>query len=83
MDLYNQELNEALSFEDLQGTRLWNLRPHLKSEVLAYVEDPGFFRDLEVMEGSQEVIKELNSYYEIFITTSATEHRLPFLQNMN
>jgi 5'(3')-deoxyribonucleotidase len=30
------------------------------------------------MEGSQEVIKELNNYYEIFITTAAMEHPTSF-----
>ncbi|MEI5908229.1 5'-3'-deoxyribonucleotidase [Bacillus spongiae] len=96
LDLYNQEYNEALTLEDLQGTRLWNVRPHLKSEILAYVDNPGFFRDLEVMEGSQEVIKELSNYYEIFITTAAMEHpssfsakyewlkeHFPFLSDLN
>ncbi|MGD6964476.1 5' nucleotidase, NT5C type [Fictibacillus phosphorivorans] len=78
LSLFNQEYNETLTFEDLKGTRLWNIRPHLENEILAYVNDPGFFKDLEVMEGSQEVIMELNNYYEIFITTAAMEHPTSF-----
>jgi 5'(3')-deoxyribonucleotidase len=33
----------------------------------------GFFRHLPVMEGSIEVLKELNSRYELFIVSAATE----------
>ncbi|TMU87021.1 5'-3'-deoxyribonucleotidase [Bacillus sp. BHET2] len=78
LDLYNHEYDEVLTLEDLQCTRLWQIRPQLKDEILAYVDDPGFFRDLEVMEASQEVIKELSQDFEIFITTAAMEHPSSF-----
>jgi 5'(3')-deoxyribonucleotidase len=74
LNLYNTEFNEQLTVSDLAGTRLWKLRPHAADEILSYVDDSTFFRDLEVMEGSQEVIKELSESFEIFITTAAMEH---------
>jgi 5'(3')-deoxyribonucleotidase/uncharacterized protein with PQ loop repeat len=37
------------------------------------LEDPGFFRDLEVIEGSREVIGELAMRYEVYIASSAME----------
>ena len=43
-----------------------------------YLTEPTFFRDLAVMKDSQEVIKELSEYYEIFITTAAMEFPTSF-----
>lgn len=43
-----------------------------------YLKDPTFFRDLEVMQGSQQVIKELTGHYEVFITTNAMEFPTSF-----
>ncbi|WP_309137644.1 5'-3'-deoxyribonucleotidase [Rossellomorea sp. SC111] len=57
---------------------MWKVRPHDADDILAYIDDPTFFRDLEVMEGSQEVIKELSESYEIYITTAAMEHPTSF-----
>ena len=37
------------------------------------VFEPGFFRDIPVMEGAQEVIAELMKKYDIFIATAAME----------
>ncbi|MDB5085988.1 MAG: 5-3-deoxyribonucleotidase [Bacilli bacterium] len=78
LNLYNRDFNESLSVEDLYGTRLWKLRPHISKEILAYVNDPAFFRDLRVIKGSQEVIQALSEKYEIFITTAAMEHPSSF-----
>lgn len=78
LSLYNRDYKESLTVADLHGTRLWKLRPHLEREILAYVDEPQFFRDLGVMEGSQEVIRELSEHYEIYITTAAMEHPSSF-----
>ncbi|WP_108672500.1 5' nucleotidase, NT5C type [Peribacillus acanthi] len=78
LNLFNAQYNEKLSGDDLHGTRLWKIRPHLEKEILGYVDEPDFFRDLKVMEGSQEVIQELSNFYEIFITTAAMEHPSSF-----
>lgn len=47
------------------------------------MDDPGFFRDLKVMEGSQKVIRELSKYYEIYITTAAMEILFTAPHNVN
>ncbi len=78
LNLYNQYFNESLTFDDLQGTRLWTFRPHLANEILAFVDDPQFFRDLKVIDESQEVIGELSEHFEIFIATAAMEHPSSF-----
>jgi 5'(3')-deoxyribonucleotidase len=96
LEVFNRDYNDNLTIKDLQGHRLWEVRPHLAREILAYVDEPNFFRDLNVIEGSQEVIRELSEQYEIFITTAAMEHpssfsakyawlkeHFPFLSDMN
>jgi 5'(3')-deoxyribonucleotidase len=78
LHLYNSKYSESLTIEDLKGTRLWKIRPGLSKEIFDFVDDPSFFRDLKVMEGSQEIIRELGKYYEIYITTAAMEHPTSF-----
>ncbi|MGV3463995.1 MAG: 5' nucleotidase, NT5C type [Heyndrickxia sp.] len=73
LTIYNRDYKENLTIEDLQGKKLRELRPHLKEDLRKYLMDPTFFRNLEVMKDSQEVIKELSESYEIFITTAAME----------
>jgi len=73
LTIYNRDYKENLTIEDLQGKKLRELRPHLKEDLRKYLMDPAFFRDLEVMKDSQEVIKELSESYEIYITTAAME----------
>ncbi|AZN41037.1 5' nucleotidase, NT5C type [Paenibacillus albus] len=78
LSVFNREYNETLTARDLMGTRLRELRPHLKNEIIAYLKDPEFFSDLEVMKDSQEVIRELSEQYEVFITTAAMEFPTSF-----
>ncbi|MBC8080208.1 MAG: 5'-3'-deoxyribonucleotidase, partial [Gorillibacterium sp.] len=71
--LFNRDYQENLTVEDLRISRLRDLRPLLKAEIRNYLDDPTFFRDLDVMKDSQEVIKELSEHYEVYITTAAME----------
>lgn len=43
--------------------------PFIRKHILT----PGFFRDIPVISGSQEILKELNNKYELFIVSAATE----------
>ncbi|TYP73339.1 5' nucleotidase, NT5C type [Paenibacillus methanolicus] len=96
LSVFNRDYKENLTVRDLMGTRLRELRPQWKQEILAYLNDPLFFRDLDVMKDSQTVIKELSERYEIFITTAAMEfpssfaakyewlkEHFPFIPEMN
>ncbi|MBB6451196.1 5'(3')-deoxyribonucleotidase [Geomicrobium halophilum] len=78
LTLFNRDYEETLTIEDLKNTKLKFLRPHLHDEICGYLEDPTFFRDLEVIEGSQEVIQELHEHYEIFIATAAMDYPTSF-----
>jgi 5'(3')-deoxyribonucleotidase len=71
---YNTDFGQTLKKEHLWGRRLADVVPsehwpHLDS----YFDDEEFFRNLEVMEGSQEIIRELSHSYEIYIVTAAME----------
>lgn len=63
---------------DLMGTSLQEMRPNLKNEIIGCFNDPAFFRDLDVMKDSQEVIKKLSEQFEVFITTAAMEFPASF-----
>jgi len=94
--VYNRDYADNLTVHDLMGTSLGELRPHLQQEIVNYLHDPAFFRDLDVMKDSQSVVQALSERYEIFITTAAMEYpssftakyewlkeHFPFLSEMN
>ncbi|GFN34111.1 5' nucleotidase, NT5C type [Paenibacillus xylaniclasticus] len=78
MALFNEHFNEAMTAQDTNGTRLWKLYPERAEQIIGFVNEPRFFRDLAVIEGSQQVIRELSEHYEIFFTTAAMEHPSSF-----
>lgn len=76
--LFNKRYNENILIQDLQGKYLTEIRPALKEEILNILAESTFFRDLDVIEDSQEVIKELSQHYEIYIVTAAMEFPTSF-----
>lgn len=78
--LYNAEFGESLTADDLlRGKKLRELvveerRPQLET----FLSEDGFFGDLGVVEGSQQVISDLTERYEVFVTTSAMEYPTSF-----
>ena len=76
--LFNRDHNENITVEDLKGKKLRELRPQLKEEIMNYLTEPTFFRDLAVVKDSQEIIRELSEHYEIFIATAAMEFPTSF-----
>jgi len=72
--LYNEAFGADLCREHLNGSDLRECVPESHRSALdAMVHHAAFFEDLDVMPGSQRVIEELTSKYEVFITTSAME----------
>lgn len=71
---YNTDFNAKLTKQDVIGKRIAELAPpeHLP-RLRSYFHEESFFRDLEVMEGSQEVIRDLMDRYEVYIVTAAME----------
>ncbi|MBD2864239.1 MULTISPECIES: 5' nucleotidase, NT5C type [Paenibacillus] len=72
LECYNRDYADCLTVDDLRGKKLRHVAK-CGSEVSKYFEDPSFLRDLKVIPDSQDVIRELQSRYEIFIATAAME----------
>jgi 5'-nucleotidase len=81
LELYNADLDPAFTRDDLQGRHLGEAVPEEHRErVRQYVRNIGFFKDLPVIEGSQEVIRDLQQRYDIYITTAAMEFPNSFVE---
>jgi 5'(3')-deoxyribonucleotidase len=80
LDFYNRDFNEEITIRDVHGTTLHTIRPHAKNHIIRYLSEPTFFRDLDVIEDSQEVIRELSEQYEIYIATAAMEFPTSFTE---
>lgn len=78
IERFNKKFNDTVTKEDLKGKKLRQLRPDRNEDITEIISDPSFFRNLGVMKDSQEVIKQLSEYYEIFITTAAMEYPSSF-----
>jgi 5'(3')-deoxyribonucleotidase len=71
---YNADFGQNLKKEDLLGQRLADLvSPEHWPRLNSYFDDASFFANLDVMEDSQNVIRELAAHYDIFIVTAAME----------
>jgi 5'(3')-deoxyribonucleotidase len=69
---YNQAFDEEVTPEDLVGKGLWEVAPEgRQKELRAFLDAEDFFKVLDVMPGSQAVLKELSERFEIFIATQA------------
>ena len=51
------------------------LPPELKPTLSGYINAPGFFRDIRVMPGSQEVVRQLTGKYDVYIVSAAMEFK--------
>lgn len=72
-ELYAEEFGRPLRPEAYHGKKIYDLPGvgHLRNRM----HDPGFFRHLPVMDHAVEVLQELQTDYDIWITTAATEFR--------
>ncbi len=74
LQLYNAEFKLNLTKEHFRGKRLFEVidRAHVPRSR-EYFQSADFFADIPVMPDSREVIRELMSAYEVFITTAAMD----------
>ena len=69
---YNQAFDEDVTPEDLAGKGIWELAPPDRQQQLRdFLDAEDFFENLAVMLGSQDVLRQLSSRFEIFIATQA------------
>src|SRR5699024_5404839 len=67
----NEKFNLSVTKKDLEGHHIQELFPELDDELYDIVNTDSFFRSLQVIEDSQEVLEELTEHYEIVIATAA------------
>lgn len=84
IQLYQQEFNEDLSAIRQPGRTLDNtVPPERLAAVKRYPHYPEFFKDLDPINGSLEVVKQLHEQYDIFIVTAALEFEHSFTHKYN
>ncbi len=80
IDWYERDFGRRIPLEELQGKSFVDVvLPEHRGKIREYLHTDGFFKDMSVIEGSQEVIFELSKKYEIFITTAAMEFPTSFV----
>jgi 5'(3')-deoxyribonucleotidase len=76
IELYKERHQHEIILADMHGLEIRQaMPPHLISTVRPYVNERGFFRDLKVMPGSQEVVKALTENYDVYIASAAMEFK--------
>ncbi|MBK7408601.1 MAG: 5'(3')-deoxyribonucleotidase [Saprospirales bacterium] len=73
LDLYATHFGVRLEKEDYWGEKIYRLPG--ASIIRESLWEKGFFADLPVVEGSQEVVRWLTEHYDVFIVTAAMEFR--------
>lgn len=79
LDHYNKDYNDNLTVDDLVDWDVsLSVKPECGDKIYDYLSLHKFYRDLEVVENSQETIKELSKHYDIFFVTDAMFNRMSF-----
>ncbi|MDJ0646222.1 MAG: 5'(3')-deoxyribonucleotidase [Flavobacteriaceae bacterium] len=74
LELYNEEFNENLTYEDCYGIEVWNAVPEERKEsFFRQVYTKGFFRNLNPIKDSQDVLKELDQKYRVYVASAAMQ----------
>lgn len=73
LDFYERDFGVRPDRSLWWGKKIYQL-PNA-AHIRSYLDEKGFFADLPVMEGSQEVVKWLTGYFDVFAVTAATEFR--------
>lgn len=75
-DIYRSEHQFELNPVILHGKEIREVLPQdIRHTLSQYVNAPGFFRNISVMPGSQEVVKELTGRYDVYIVSAAMEFK--------
>ena len=74
IELYKREHQTEVRLDQMDGKEFNELLPiEIKQTLKEYLHQPGFFRDLKVMPGSQDVVKALCEKYDVYIASAAME----------
>ena len=69
---YESEFGYHLTENDLAGKLVEDAVPtEHRQLVLDWIHEPGFYRDLPLMEDAQKVVYDLNKNYDVFVVSAA------------
>ncbi|MDT3958341.1 5' nucleotidase, NT5C type [Staphylococcus kloosii] len=69
----NDRMDLSITYEMLEGKKLRHAMPEHDGLLTEILREPGFFRQLEVMSGAQDVVKKLTAHYDVYIATAAMD----------
>lgn len=73
---FHQDYGTPLDLALKPGSEIFeNLPSDIAGRWTTYINEEGFFRDVPVMEGAQEVIQELHQKYDLFVVSAALQFR--------
>ncbi|HYK76896.1 MAG TPA: 5'(3')-deoxyribonucleotidase [Daejeonella sp.] len=76
IQLYNRDYGVSLDLKIEPGNEIYHQVPeHASQKWYEYINEKGFFRDLPLIENSQDVIQQLQEKYEVYIVSAALEFR--------
>ena len=75
-DIYKKKHNIDLNSTNLHGKEIREVLPaEIRHTLSQYINEPGFFRHINVMPRSQEIVKELTGIYDVYIVSAAMEFK--------
>src|SRR5438477_3447114 len=73
---YERDFGVLYTKNDIHGKKLYEIIPaEHRQTVKNYPHQPGFFKDLPVMENAREIIEALNNLHEIYVVSAAMEFK--------
>lgn len=82
--LYRRDYGIEIPAELEPGKEIYHLVPaHINMKWYDYVNEPGFFRDLPVIDNSQEVVRALHDRYDVYIVSAALEFRNSLIDKLD
>ena len=76
IQVYRRNHQTEILLDIMQGQEFHEQLPaELSQHWRSYINQPGFFRDLKVMPGAQEVVRALTEKYDVYIVSAAMEFK--------
>jgi len=71
---YESQFQVTIDRSLIYEKKLWELIPDDHYDIaFSFLQEPGFFRNLKVIKGAQDVIKQLHKKHEVFIASAAMQ----------
>ncbi|WP_233164712.1 5'(3')-deoxyribonucleotidase [Pedobacter sp. ASV28] len=76
IQLYHRDHQVPLDLIIAPGTEIFqNVPEEINGRWFEYINEKGFFRDLPVVDGAVEAVRQLQEKYEIYVVSAAMEFR--------